>query len=304
MGVALASMDSNLIILKQKALYTLSGEGPDNLGLQNDYRQPNLITSDVGCTDPNSVVSTPMGLMFKSDKGIYLLTRNFELRYVGAPVEGYNSSAITSATLMADLNEVRFTTATGTCLVYDYFQNRWSTHENLRAVDAMIYDGKFTYLRSDATFMAQSTEFSDNGDYVPMALESAWIQLGGIQGYQRFYKMFILGNYLNAHKLRISFAYDFNDTFVDDVIVDCTTLYDNGTYGDGDYGDGIYGGPGNVYQMEVRPKRQKCESFRFKVETIRDGVNGADCTISNFMLVIGSKNTDGKPTKVVGANSK
>jgi len=238
------------------------------------------------------VVKTPSGILFKGNKGIYLLTRGGESQYVGAPVEGYNSSQITSATLLETLNQVHFTTSDDVCLVYEYLQNRWSTDENLGASDALLYNGNFSYLRADGTVLVQSG-YDDNGDYIPLALESSWIQLAGIQGFQRFYKMLVLGKYYNAHKVAISFAYDFEDQFVDETVVDATTLFGND------------GGVPLVYQFDVSPKRQKCEAFKFRITTTYDGVYGAECDISNFMLVLGTKASANKikATSKVGADS-
>ncbi len=289
-GTALGCLDDNLIIFKERALFLLNGEGPNNLGEQDDFRQPALITSDVGCIDPGSVVSTPSGLMFKSEKGIYILGRNMAVQYIGASVEAYNSYTITSGNLLDTTNQVLFTTAEGTTLVYDYFTNRWSTKENVKAVDGLLYQGRFTYLRDDGTILSESG-YSDDGNYIPLVLESSWIQLAGIQGCERFYKMLILGNYLNAHKVKVSFAYDFNDNYVDDVLIDCTSNFDGGVYGDVDYGVGVYGGNANNYQFTVLPRRQKCSSFKFRIETAYDGVYGPDATFSNFMLVLGVKPT-------------
>jgi hypothetical protein len=277
-GKALGLLDDNLVIFKGESILYQAGEGPNNNGVDSDYKQPVPIPSDVGCDDPASAVSTPMGILFKSKKGIYILRRNLSVEYIGAPVEDFNDETITGAVLLATKNQVRFTTAEGTALIYDYFHNRWSTRDNVEALDALNYEDCFTYLKSNGVVMQQSG-WSDNGTYVPMLLESSWIQFAGVQGYQRFYKMLILGEYLNAHNLKVSFAYDFIDSYVDSVTVDATELFAAGT---------------KAYQIEVGPKRQKCQAFKFKIETLYDGVYGADCTLSNFLLVIGAKQSSNK----------
>ena len=53
---ALANLDDFVIIFKNRAIFAFSGEGPNNLGEQNDFRPPQLVTADTGCTDSNSVV--------------------------------------------------------------------------------------------------------------------------------------------------------------------------------------------------------------------------------------------------------
>lgn len=292
-GVALGVLGDVLIIFKKRAIFGLNGDGPVNTGALDDYRQPTLITADVGCSDAGSIVSTPGGLMFKSEKGIYLLSANGGAQYIGAPVEAYNDQTITSATLLNSVNQVRFTTVGGTALVYDYFTNRWSTYENLQAVDGLIFQNSFAILRPTGKVLLQSGSM-DDGNFIPLVLESSWIQMGGIQGFQRFYRMLVLGNYLNAHKVKVSFAYDFNNTFVDEVLIDATENFGRGAYGEGLYGAGVYGGDSNVYQFEVAPKRQKCEAVRFRIETFYDGEYGGDATFSNFNLVVGVKGTANK----------
>jgi hypothetical protein len=297
---ALAVMDDNLIILKRRALQVLPGQGPDNLGQNDDFRQPTNIPTDVGCEDPASVISMPMGIMFKSAKGIYILRRNFAVEYIGAPVEKYNSLAVTSATLLEASNQIQFTTESGTTLTYDYYTNRWSTSDNMPAVDAVVYDGAFSYLRSNGTVMQQSG-YSDNGSFVPMKLESAWVQLAGIQGFQRVKQLMFVGKYLSPHKVKISFAYDYVNTWVHSVVIDATTLWGGNTYSSGDYDEGAYSGDGEAYQARVFTKIQKCQSFRFKIETVFDGATGPDCTISNFSLLVGIKVGDFKTSRSYGA---
>lgn len=63
----------------------------------------------------------PLGIMYKSNKGIYLLNRSLQVDYIGSPVEDYNSQNITSADLIQDKNRRRFLTSSGVTLVYDYY---------------------------------------------------------------------------------------------------------------------------------------------------------------------------------------
>ena len=70
---SLKKMDDKLIIFKERAIYMITGEGPNNLGEQNNFIEPQLISTDVGCKFTNSVVFMPKGLMFMSHKGIFLL---------------------------------------------------------------------------------------------------------------------------------------------------------------------------------------------------------------------------------------
>ncbi len=91
---ALSSMDDKLIIFKKNAIYYLVGVGPDNTGASNDFSDPVFVTSTVGCDEQNSIVFTPNGLQFQSDKGIWLLGRDLSTTYIGSPVEESNASYV------------------------------------------------------------------------------------------------------------------------------------------------------------------------------------------------------------------
>jgi hypothetical protein len=288
---ALGVMDDHIIIFKEQAIYTFSGEGPNNLGEQDDYLAPQLITTDAGCIDTNSVVITPLGLMFKSKKGIYLLERNMGVKYIGAPVEKYNDLTITSSTLMSDTNQVRFTTDSDKALMYDYFHSRWTTFTNINAIDATIYNGVYTYAKATGGVFEETPGlYSDNLAFIQARIVSAWIHMANVQGFERIYKLLLLGNYLSEHKLRVYIAYDYNPAFVHNVEIDVPTILDPNVYGDGSYGEITpYGGEFPLYQWRVFPKIQKCQAFKFLIEDIKTVTNGASFTLSNFAAEVGIK---------------
>lgn len=279
-GVSVATMDDYLVIFKERGIQVTSGEGPNELGEQDDFRSPQTITADVGCSDPASVVSTPMGLMFKSEKGIYLLRRNLSVEYVGDKVESYNANSITSAVLLPNTNQVRFTTDGGVALVYDYYHGRWSVFTNISAVDATIYNDRYTYLKSDGTVLYEnSSSFSDNGSYIVMKIVTAWMQLAGIQGYQRVYNVQALGDYKSAHQLNVSFGYDFSSTWA---YTGTRTFSASG-----------------VYQTEFCPTRQKCQAIRVKIVDSETTGDNEGFSLSNFALEVGIKSGLNKNTTAV-----
>jgi hypothetical protein len=291
-ATSLAVMDDHIIIFKERALFALTGEGPNNLGEQDDFRQPYLISSDAGCIQPNSVVRTPSSIMFQSDKGIYEVLRGFAVQYIGAPVEKYNSSTISSATLLETTNEVRFTTAAGRALVYDYFHQRWTTFTNMTAQDATSYQNRYVYIRPDGTVMSETPNYYyDNGSYIKTKLVSAWISLGGIQGFERLYQMELLGNYKASHKLRVAMAYDFVDAYLHDTVINATPVLNPSFYGKDTYGtETPYGGDGLLYQFRIFPKIQKCQSFKICIEDFSGTENGGEgYTLSNIAAIVGIK---------------
>jgi len=290
------TMDDHFLIFKERAIFALTGEGPNSLGQQGDFKKPYLVTTDAGCIDPNSLVLTPNGVMFKSLKGIYMLKRNFALQYVGDSVEAFNDKVVVSSTLLSTVNQVRFILENNIALVYDYYANSWTTYDNIRGVDALEFNGTYYYVTNDGYVMKETPGlYKDNGQFIPMKIRSSWIQIGGVQGFQRFYKMLLLGNYKSPHKLQVSFSFDYNNYYVENTIVDTTAIIEGTPYGSGTYGtESPYGGEGNIYQFQVNPSIQKCQSFTYTIEDVRTTEDGASFELSHVLAEVGIKQGTGK----------
>lgn len=272
----LATLDSNLIIMKQDRMYYLPGDGPVDSGAQNDYPRPIPIAADVGTINPASIAETPLGIFFKSDKGIFLLQRNLVTKYVGEGVEDFNGLDITSAVVLADENEVRFTTRDGPTLVYNYLFGQWSTFTNYEAVSAIYALGSYLHLKSDGTVNMETPNFYlDNGAKFSMVIETSWLALSQVQGFQRIYRLLFLGDFVTHHITKLKVAYDYENSYNETVYFDTRTgLVSENYYGAGSpYGLGVdevaFGGEGSsVYQFRFRPARQKCEAIKVRLEDL------------------------------------
>jgi hypothetical protein len=291
---ALASMDDKLIIFKENAIYYMVGTGPDNTGANNDFTDPYFITSTVGCSNQQSIVFMPQGLMFQSDKGIWLLGRDLSTNYIGAPVEKYNSALVESALNIPATNQVRFTLNNGITLMYDYYYNQWGTFTNVPAISSTIYQGLHTYLNSfGQVFQENPGVYLDGANPVLMSFLTSWFNMNTIQGFQRAYWFFILGNYITPHKINIQISYDYNPYPTQTTLIMPTNY--NPNYGsDSLYGGSSpYGGNSSVEQWRVFLQQQKCESIQISFQEIFDstfGVQaGAGLTLSGINLVIGAK---------------
>jgi len=291
---ALAPMDDKLIIFKANAIYYLVGNGPDATGLNNDYGDPGFITATVGSTRPNSLVNTPNGIMFQSDKGIWLLGRDLTTTYIGAPVEAYNSSEVLAASIIPGTNQVRFTLDTGQTLVYDYFFNQWSTFEGIPGLSSVVYQDKHTYIdRFNRTFKEKSDFYLDGSVPVTIRFKSAWFKMAGLQGFQRAYYFMLLGKYLSPHKLTLSIAYDYNIN--PSQITNITPENFSGYWGDialwGN--EGPWGGKTQVEQWRIFMNQQKCQSFQITLQEFYDPLvgpaAGAGLTLSGINLIVGVK---------------
>ncbi len=297
---ALSVLDDKLIIFKRNAIYQLTGRGPDNTGANNNYSEPTFTTATVGCTNQRSIVYTPAGLMFQSDKGIWLLGRDLSTSYIGAPVEAYNSATVVSSVNIPGTNQVRFTLDTGVTLMYDYFYGQWGEFTGIPAVSSTLYQNLHTYLTDTGVVRQESPgRFLDGTKPVLLKFTTSWLNLAGVQGLERVYFMYMLANFITPHKLTMQVAYDYNDSPSQStqIVPDNYSLPYGGIsiYGGGPT---TYGGPGRIEQWRLFFARQKCQAMRLTLIETYDpsfGVSaGAGLTISQLNFQVGIKK--GAPT--------
>lgn len=293
-------LDDKILLFKGDRFFMTFGDGPNNTGQGGEFAEPQFITADAGCSDNKSIVRMPQGLMFKSKKGIYLLTSSLQLEYIGAPVESYNPNKVTSATLKSDINQIRFTLLDGPALVYDYYFGQWSTFGNQEANDALIWKNTYCVLRTNGfVYQENTSSFKDDFASYRLRIETGWIAVDSQVGFQRVYKFAILGEYKSKHKLRVRVYYDYSPASQTEYIFDPDTALDISHYGDkSPYGaDSYYGGPNNSFRFTARLDRQKCQAIKFDIEDITvastDGSQEA-YTITAMGLLVGVKGTLGK----------
>lgn len=294
-----AAMDDKLILFKTKAINYINGVGPDNTGANNGYSQPIFITSTVGCSNQNSIVFQPSGLMFEfqSEAGnqIWLLDRGLGTSFIGAPVSAFTKDAtVKSAVNISGTNEIRFTMSNGLTLLYDYYYGQWGIFVNIPAVSSTIYNGLHTYINQyGEVFQETPNRYLDGSKPVLMGFQTSWINLAGLQGYQRAYFFYLLATYYSPHKLVVGIAFDYNPAIVQQKVITPDNYSPN--YGAGYvYGNQPqYGGPGNLEQWKVYMTRQRCQSFQINLDEIYDPAYGIEpgqgFSMSGVNLVVGLK---------------
>lgn len=291
---ALGALDDKLIIFKKNAIYYIAGTGPDATGANNDFSEPVFVTSTVGCDNQNSIVFMPNGLMFQSDKGIWLIDRNLLTTYLGAPVEAFNSDRVLSALNIPGTNQVRFTLSSGTTLMYDYYYGQWGSFEGIDGISSTLWESLHTFINDRGEVYQESEgEYLDGSIPVNISFTTGWMNVGGLQGFERAYFFYILGQYFTPHRLTVGVAYDYNSSVTQSTVI--TPNNYAGTYGsDTIYGGGSpYGGPGDVEQWRIFFERQKCQAFQISVTESFDSSLGAAAgqglTISGLNLIVGIK---------------
>jgi hypothetical protein len=275
--VTLAGMDDKIIIFKSgdivgPSILYMVGQGPAPSGASNDFTDPLPVAVDVGCVDRASVVLTPVGLMFKSNKGIYLLDRALNATYIGAPVDRLNQYNVVSAKLIPDTTEVRFLLSNGMIIVYDYYYKYWATFSNPAGISDCIFQGQHTYVASNGQVYQETPGVYVDGTNTPILMNftTSWIKLAGLQGYQRSYFFYLLAEYLSPHSLELSIAYNFSDTpsQTSTIVPDASN---------------------NLENWRVFLSQQRCQSFQITLQEVAGATNGAALSISGLNLIVGAK---------------
>lgn len=289
---ALADLDGKLIIFKQDYIYVITGSPGNATGSNSTLRQATNVHSPVGCSEPNSVVRTPVGIMFKSPKGIYLLDRSLSLSYIGAQVEVYNTLTITSSVLLLRENKVKFATLEGPVLTYDYFYMVWSVETDLFFDSMTTYDSSFVGIKVDGEcYLSSATTYTRDGNNYNQNIQTPWVSGGTIQGYVELDSIQFLGSYDGQHVLRVSVFYNYEkiatqiiDIYPNDVlgIVNAYGLYDWGSIS-------VFGGSvANTYLFRITPTRTDCMAVSLSFEDVFQNTvyeTGESFTLSHMRVV-------------------
>jgi hypothetical protein len=192
------------------------------------------------------------------------------VKYIGADVEAFNSYSVTSAKMIETENQVRFTISSGDCLVYDYYVEQWAVFKDIEAADAVNFQDKYTYIVPSGEIRRESSSYLDDTSFIPMAFETGWLNLAGLQGYIRIYHILIVGTYKSPHTLKIELYRDFIDTPYETVNIPVLTAP-------------------TKYQYRVFPSIQKCESIKIKITELQSAPYGEGFDISAINLEVGVK---------------
>jgi len=303
---AIAPMDDKLVIWKESGLGYINGVGPDATGANDGYSDFVIINSVIGCLNQKSVVLTPLGLIFQTNKGIWLLGRDLSTQYIGAPVENLVlGNTVVDAKVIPNSTQVRIDLDTGIRLMYDYYYQKWGTFTGLAPVTGTIFEELDTFFDKNGNVYQESPgTYLDGSNPVLMSFQTGWITLNALQGYQRAYQFSFLGTYFSPHMLNIGVSYD----YVPNVKSVATIAPNNfsGTYGQATpFGNQlVYGGPSSLEQWRIFFSQQRCQSIQISVQEIYDArfgtVAGEGLNISGMNIIIGAKNNH-RPFKAINS---
>jgi hypothetical protein len=273
---ALASLDDKLVVFGATSIDLVFGDGPDSAGAGGWQTQ--RLQTDVGCVEPRSVVTSPLGVMFQSARGIELLSRELQVTWVGDAIRETLAlyPTITSAVLVSDVQEVRFTCTsvngeTGIVLAYDYSSNLWMRRSYNDAggtlaasvvfVDAALIGGVYTMLTAGGkVYQETEAHHLDNGTaWVTRDVQMADLSPSGSGlGWHRVKDVTTLGTSVSPHVFEVSYARDYATAWERDV----------------SFAEGVPGitSPGPLQRTRVTFVIQKVQAIRVRLRDLPPAV--------------------------------
>lgn len=284
-----------LAIFTRDAVFAVAGDGPNAIG-QGAFAQPALVANGQGAVPGSAHLSHAFGIFYQADRGIYLLTPNAQVQYVGAAVEDtVGTKTIKSIDVFDHNNEIRFLLQpdSGDSVVccFNTFYKLWSVWQlSETIVDQINYsttgasaDNTHYILSNASPIRRQSlTNYRDEitglnsgfpiYDPYSMSVTFKPISINAIQGTQRVYRAMVLYTNVdpNMPELEIFVALDYSDI------------------GSGDeYSlETIPAAPNNV---RIHLSKQKCRAVQIRVSEQARTINSAGITLNGLALEIGAR---------------
>lgn len=254
--VATASMDDKLVILAEKRPYVLTGEGPNDTGADNSFfLQPVQEAVQADWAYPRSVLTSSLGVWYKSERGMRCLSRNLSLlrqedgQFVGAETDSLVTACVASVA-HPTRPQLWFFVGSGAVAVYDFQWGQWSEFSNFSCTHACVYGDTIAFCTSaGALFQTDTAVWKDNGSAITSTIETGWLSVANIHGFQRVRRAFFTAQDLAAAggDIKFEFAYDGNATYSTS---DAPTVTVSGS---------------NLLSYRHHLAQQKCSSIRLKV---------------------------------------
>lgn len=209
----LASLNGNLVIFKRSAIFVVPGVLPDATGAAPSMGEPIKLPAGVGCIDHRSVLETPMGVFFQSERGLEILPPSLQVQLIGDKIVDTLTAypKVVSAIHYANDQEARFllekSDGTARVLVnYSYLFSIWSKHlinylggaQKMGVVDGtpwLAASAPVTWSGTPQAAVYRQSEVSaldilpglagPNINYVKMSVLTAPIDVHQVQGFQR-----------------------------------------------------------------------------------------------------------------------
>ena len=254
--------DGRILLFSSTAIHYTYGSGPSDTGQGAGFAEPAYLSTDIGCTDPRSIVTGDFGCIFLSERGFYLIDRKLTVSFVGLPYEdttdiaglrlkGTASDALRSEVLFFT-NRIEEDTTGYQTWVFNTLRGQWSTFVMPEALSVTERDGRPFWITQSGTLRARFDEepATINGNQGVMSLTTGWLPMAKVQGYGRTWELQITGERpltaagYSQSGLKVELLYDYDETPAE-------TYFFN---------QPAEAGGANI-KLRLRPRKQKSEAL-------------------------------------------
>lgn len=207
-GMALGSTESALIIFCRGSIYALQGGGPGVTGMPIDgFSKLYCISDSIGCVAYNAAWSTPMGVVFRSDQGFWLVDNGLSLKYIGAPLEREYQESRTDDPNFPRYFDGETDVVKGAFRImvlnssgyarwnYWYDSNRWSidTFYNLEdsVVSQVCHKGLMHLATTDKVLYSDPSVYTDDSEDYLQSIHSSYFRFGALGGFKRLWRLIV-----------------------------------------------------------------------------------------------------------------
>ncbi len=202
---AIGQLMSMPVIFRERDVFLVSGDGPDNFGLSS-FALPRFLSTDLGAVSQEGIVSCPLGLAYVSAAGPRLIDNSLQVQNIGDEVYPLMSEFdCTGAVLVAKDSQIRFYGRGEKALVWDYTLKQWTIYTGLACEGVCLVDGVPALAKADGMIMVETEGvWTDAGDTYEFSGATADLAASDLkQGAIRFRRWALMGDWLGDHQLLV-----------------------------------------------------------------------------------------------------
>jgi hypothetical protein len=255
----LAFLNETLVVFRKDGIYRVPGDGFTNAATGSNFGPATIVSLDCGAVSMEAIATIDDGILFKSDKGWYLLDRGWGLHYVGDKVASFDSETVLAMQVVTAQHQVRVIT-NQRVLILDTLVSQWGEW-TIAAVDGCMWNGVHVYLAQTGEARSQRSDYT--GINYGFDIECVWFAPAGRSGRCIARMIDILGEVRAPFALRVRISNNYQSDGAGGWIwnydktwpVTPTTV----------------GGP---LQLQVAPKRKRLEAIKVRLTSFApDGVS-------------------------------
>lgn len=211
-AVAIIDVGGYPTVLAKGGIYQIAGPGPDANGA-GSFSPAQRMPYEVECVDPVSVCRTPIGVLFRGRRGLYVLADGPRAE----PALLVDPEMLTAADLdpsvsasyrlrvayQEQTNEIHCITPAGNRLVYNIVDQKWSkyTTTNTTCRDLVVARGKLwrldratvagtDHLRSEKLYSEDGANYNASAS-TSWEIDTPWYRLDEVGGMVRLWRLWV-----------------------------------------------------------------------------------------------------------------